>query len=115
MSDYKKLFGAIDGIEDIISAVNDEVWEYAEVYFQETKSAAALMRVAEKFGFESKAGIAGIPTAFYSKWGTKGAKIGFLAEYDALDALNQKCGVAVKQSSDGHTEGDPGHGCGHNS
>ena len=64
MSDYKKLFGAIDGIEDIISAVNDEVWEYAEVYFQETKSAAALMRVAEKFGFESKAGIAGIPTAF---------------------------------------------------
>ncbi len=115
MSDYKKLFGAIDGIEDIISAVNDEVWEYAEVYFQETKSAAALMRVAEKFGFESKAGIAGIPTAFYSKWGTKGPKIGFLAEYDALDALNQKCGVAVKQASDGHTEGDPGHGCGHNS
>ena len=51
MSDYKKLFGAIDGIEDIISAVNDEVWEYAEVYFQETKSAAARRRVAEKFGF----------------------------------------------------------------
>ena len=115
MADKKKLFEAIDSVADDISGVNDEVWEYAEVYFAETKSARALIKVADKFGFETESGIAGIPTAFVSKWGTKGPKIGILAEYDALDALNQKCGVAVREASDGHTESQPGHGCGHNS
>ncbi len=115
MIDNTKLFKAIDDIENVINDVNDEIWEYAEVYFQETKSAAALIRVAESFGFTTESGIAGIPTAFYCKWGTKGPKIGFLAEYDALDALNQKCGVPEKMPSDGHSMTEPGHGCGHNS
>ncbi len=115
MADYRKLFDAIDGIESVISAVNDEVWEYAELYFKETRSADALIRVAEQYGFTTEKGIAGIPTAFYSKWGDKGPRIGFLAEYDALDALNQKCGVPVREPSEGHTESQPGHGCGHNS
>ena len=114
MIDNKKLFAGIDEIGDIIASVNDEVWNYAEVYFRETKSAAALIRTAEQFGFETEAGIAGIPTAFVCKWGTKGPKIGILAEYDALDALRQECGVAVKKADEGHAESEPGHGCGHN-
>ncbi|MBQ8605035.1 MAG: amidohydrolase [Oscillospiraceae bacterium] len=115
MIDNKKLFAAVDSVADVIARVNDEVWQAAEVYFKEYKSAQALAKAAEEFGFETEMGVSGIPTAFVSKWGTKGPKIGILAEYDALDALSQKQGVAEKMPADGRVEGEPGHGCGHNS
>ena len=115
MIDNKKLFDAVDSVADVIARVNDEVWQAAEVYFKEYKSAQALAKAAEEFGFETEMGVSGIPTAFVSKWGTKGPKIGILAEYDALDALSQKRGVAEKMPADGRTEGQPGHGCGLNS
>lgn len=115
MIDNKKLFEAVDNIQDIITDVNDEIWEYSEVYFKEYKSAEALSKTAEKFGFITEMGVSGIPTAFVSKCGNKGPKIGILAEYDALDSLCQEKGIAEKKPSNGHNEGEPGHGCGHNS
>ncbi len=111
----KKLFKAVDNIKDIITNVNDKIWEYSEIYFKEYKSAQTLAMTAEQFGFSTTMGISGIPTAFVSKWGEKGPKIGILAEYDALDSLCQAKGIAEKKPSNGHNDGDPGHGCGHNS
>ncbi len=115
MIDNKKLFAAVDEIADVIAKANDEVWQAAEVWFKEYKSARILTKAAEDFGFETEMGVSGIPTAFVCKWGTKGPKIGILAEYDALDALSQKEGVAEKMPADGRPEGFAGHGCGHNS
>ncbi len=115
MIDNKKLFGIVDGLADEIAKANDRVWEAAEVYFKEYKSAEALSKAAEKYGFTTDMGVSGIPTAFVCKWGEKGPKIGILAEYDALDSLTQKKGMAEKCPADGAKEGMPGHGCGHNS
>ncbi len=115
MIDNKKLFSYVDGIRDVIADANDKVWRAAEVYFKEYKSAQALTKAAEAYGFTTEMAVSGIPTAFVCKWGEKGPKIGILAEYDALDALTQKEGKTERAPADGCGEGAPGHGCGHNS
>ncbi len=115
MADIGKLRSIVDGLRDTIADVNDKVWKYSELYFKEFKSARTLAEVAEKHGFHTQMGVCGIPTAFVSSWGTEGPKIGILAEYDALDALSQKCGETEKCPDEGKSRGDPGHGCGHNS
>ena len=79
MIDNKKLYAIVDDLADVIANANDEVWQAAEVYFKEYKSADALVKAANDFGFETEMGVSGIPTAFVSKWGTKGPKIGILA------------------------------------
>ena len=115
MIDNKKLFSIVDNLSDVIAKANDDVWQAAEVYFKEYKSADVLSKAAEEYGFVTDMGVSGIPTAFVCKWGEKGPKIGILAEYDALDALSQKPGVAEKMPAEGCPDGYPGHGCGHNS
>ncbi|MEG2192443.1 MAG: amidohydrolase [Oscillospiraceae bacterium] len=115
MYNKEKLMANINGFEPVISDVNDKIWSYSEVYFKENRSALALSKAAEAEGFTTENGVCGIPTAFVSKWGAKGPKIGFLAEYDALPSLCQKCGATEKRPDEGHESGDAGHGCGHNS
>ena len=41
-----------------------QIWEYAELPFEEFKSAAALIEALKAEGFEIEEGIAGMPTAF---------------------------------------------------
>lgn len=115
MADVKKLSETVDKISELIAKVNDEVWSYGEVYFKEFKSSRRLAEACKENGFSVDMGICGIPTAFVCKWGEKGPKIGILAEYDALDGLNQRRGTDKKGACRGHSESDPGHGCGHNS
>ena len=115
MIDKNRLLARIDDVRDVIAKANDDVWNYAEVYFKEFQSADALAKAAQDFGFETEMGVCGMPTAFVCKWGKEGPKIGILAEYDALDALNQRSGCFEKQARENHAESDPGHGCGHNS
>ena len=115
MYNKEKLMTDIDSLEKVVSQVNDEIWDYSEIYFKESKSADALAKAAESEGFTTEMGVCGIPTAFVSKWGEKGPKIGFLAEYDALPSLSQKCGALEKCPASGHEAGEAGHGCGHNS
>ena len=99
MIDNKKLFSIVDNLAEVIAQANDDVWQAAEVYFKEYKSAQVLSEAAEKFGFTTEMGVSGIPTAFVCKWGEKGPKIGILAEYDALDALSQdKKGMEMKSN-----------------
>jgi len=90
-----------------------EIWEYAELPFEEFKSAAALIEALKAEGFEIEEGIAGIPTAFTAtfKNGTGKPVVGLLAEYDALWGLSQKAGCAVQEPV---VAGGSGHGCGHN-
>ena len=84
MIDNKKLFSIVDNLSDVIAKANDDVWQAAEVYFKEYKSADVLSKAAEEYGFVTDMGVSGIPTAFVCKWGEKGPKIGILAEYDAF-------------------------------
>ena len=49
---------------DTAVALAKEIWGYAELSYEETKSAGALIAALKKEGFSIEEGIAGIPTAF---------------------------------------------------
>ena len=108
----KELKDIVEKKNDIIKLINDEVWDYAELGFQEFKSAKLFEELLEKEGFTVNSGIGGMPTAFEATYGSGKPVIGITAEYDALPVLSQKSEV---------TEFSPvmkdacGHGCGHNS
>ena len=110
----------IQTIKDLVSTKADtavalakEIWGYAELSYEETKSAAALIAALKQEGFTIEEGIADIPTAFTATYQCGGGKpvVGFLAEYDALSGLSQKAGCPVQEPV---REGGAGHGCGHN-
>ena len=67
-----------------------QIWNYAEVGYKEVKSAALLQKTLSDNGFDVKAGVAGIPTAFVATYGSGKPVIGILAEYDALPGLSQE-------------------------
>ena len=86
-----------------------KIWEWAEVGYQEKRSAALLADALEAGGFRVERGVAGIPTAFIATIGSGKPVIGILGEYDALPGLSQQA-VPDRQARAGATAG---HGCGH--
>lgn len=86
-----------------------KIWNYAEVGYKEVQSSALLQKTLIDHGFDVKAGVAGIPTAFVATYGSGSPVIGILGEYDALPGLAQEA-TPTKKSIDGKTAG---HGCGH--
>ncbi|WP_159981701.1 MULTISPECIES: amidohydrolase [unclassified Novosphingobium] len=87
-----------------------QIWSWAEVGFQETKSSGLLQKDLKAAGFKVTPGVAGMPTAFVASFRTgDGPVIGILAEYDALP------GLAQAAEPERHAlDGIAGHACGHN-
>jgi aminobenzoyl-glutamate utilization protein B len=110
MSDKKRIIDLIDRKATRFTALNDRVWEYAEIRFGLKKSADALCAALEEEGFTIERGVAGMAHAFVATWGTGAPVIGILGEYDALPGLSQQAGLAEKKP---RTPGGSGHGCGH--
>ncbi|MBK5256217.1 MAG: amidohydrolase [Vicinamibacteria bacterium] len=108
--DRAKLLAAMDAKAAHYGDLSRKIWEYSEVGYKETKSAAAHVAELKAAGFEVQEGVAGIPTAFVASWGGGQPVIGMMAEYDALPGLSQQ-DIPEKKA---RVEGDPGHGCGHN-
>ncbi len=98
---------------DKAKALASEIWEYAELSYEEFRSAAALKDALKEQGFEIEENIAGMPTAFAARFvcGSGKPVVGLLAEYDALSGLSQKAGVPKQEAI---VSGGSGHGCGHN-
>ena len=90
--------------------VSRKIWEFAEVGYQETKSADLLKAELRQNQFTIQDGVAGMPTAFTASWGQGKPVIAVLGEYDALPSLSQDSIPERKPLLDG----GPGHGCGHN-
>ena len=113
MTQLEKIRSLVNKNAETSVRLAKEIWEYAELPFCETKSAAALIEALKQEGFTIEEGIADIPTAFTAtfKSGTGKPVIGLLAEYDALAGLSQKAGCP---SQDPVIPGGDGHGCGHN-
>ena len=111
MTDLEFISNVIHSKEDMILSISQNIWKYAELPYEETKSAALLCDVLRGEGFKVTEGVAGIPTAFTASFGSGKPVFGFLGEYDALDILSQEAGNPVKKPV---KEGAPGHGCGHN-
>jgi aminobenzoyl-glutamate utilization protein B len=99
----------IDANEESLRRVNRDIWSWAEVGLQETRSAKALIDLLEANGFTVEKGVAGMPTAFIASYGSGKPVIGILAEYDALPGLSQDVAPERRERA-GATAG---HGCGH--
>lgn len=98
----------LDANSETYSSIAQEIWGYAEMGYQEEKSAALLENTLEEAGFSINAGVAGIPTAFVAEYGSGAPVIAFLGEYDALPGLSQE---AVPEKTSAGKEA--GHACGH--
>jgi aminobenzoyl-glutamate utilization protein B len=94
--------------KDFYSTIAQKIWEYAEMGFQEEKSAAILQETLRNEGFTITKGVAGIPTAFIAEYGERKPVIAILGEYDALPGLSQEA-VPEKKSAGKAA----GHACGH--
>jgi aminobenzoyl-glutamate utilization protein B len=90
-------------------SIANQIWNLAEVGYQETQSSALLQSELTKAGFRVQAGVAGMPTAFVAEYGSGKPVIGILAEFDALPGLSQN--VATERSPIAGKSA--GHACGH--
>lgn len=108
-SETSRILASIDARRDTYADVAMQIWNFAEVGYQETKSSALLQAQLTAAGFTVKGGVADIPTAFVATYGSGRPVIGILGEFDALPALSQKA-LAERQPI---VAGAPGHACGH--
>lgn len=111
MTELEFINQIIQSKEDRMLEISSAIWSYAELPYEEFKSAALLQEVLRKEGFAVTENVAEMPTAFTASFGSGKPVFGFLGEYDALDILSQEAGNPHKKPI---TEGAPGHGCGHN-
>ncbi len=100
----------VEAEADRTERVAQQLWEFAELGYLETRSSGLMQAELEAEGFRLEQGIADIPTAFMAEWGEGGPVIAILAEMDALPGINQS-GLATRDPVDGK---GAGHACGHN-
>lgn len=108
--DTDRMLAAIDARAAQLADVAHQIWGFAEVGYQETKSSALLQEQLRSAGFDVKAGVAQIPTAFIASYGSGKPVIAIVGEFDALPGLSQEA-APTRQPV---LVGAPGHGCGHN-
>jgi aminobenzoyl-glutamate utilization protein B len=110
---YKKdVAQEVDGMREDIQKMNDTVFSFGELGFQEFETSKYLVDILRKNGFSVETGVAGIPTAFMATWGSGKPVIALGSDIDCIPQASNKPGVAYH---DPIIEGAPGHGEGHNS
>ncbi|MBO5923283.1 MAG: amidohydrolase, partial [Lentisphaeria bacterium] len=109
--DPQQFLQEIDTCKEEIFNISDSIWDFAELQFEETRSAELLCAHLEAHGFTVERGVGGMKTAFTATYGSTAPAIGILAEYDALSGLSQKANSVVPEVVPEMTSG---HGCGHN-
>jgi len=99
----------VDSRSEMFAETAQQIWDLAEVGYQENESSALLQAHLTEAGFKVEAGVAGMPTAFVAEWGSGSPVIGILAEFDALPGINQ-----ARSPEREPVEGKgAGHACGH--
>jgi aminobenzoyl-glutamate utilization protein B len=100
---------SIDQKSGQYAKVARQIWDLAEVGYQETESSKLLQGELRAAGFTVEAGVAGMPTAFVAHAGSGEPVIGILAEFDALPGITQD------DSPERHAleSKEAGHACGH--
>lgn len=86
-----------------------QLWNWAEVGYQEEQSSARLQKELRDAGFSIRSGVAEMPTAFVAEYGSGKPVIAILAEMDALPGVSQAA-VPERSPLRGRISG---HACGH--
>lgn len=104
----------VEKLSTLGQQINDMLFSFAELGFQEWETFNYLTTLLEKNGFKVQRGIAGVPTAWIATWSYGSGKplIALGSDVDCIPKASQKPGVAYH---DPLVEGAPGHGEGHNS
>ena len=105
------LTASIDAAKDRYAGIARQIWEHAELGYQEERSSALLQRTLADAGFTVRTGVAGMPTAFVASYGSGKPVIAIIGEFDALPGLSQAAGQSDRRPV---VAGAPGHACGHN-
>ena len=105
----KNIIKSLDTRSSEFGKMAHQIWELAEVGYQEFESSKILQEKLKEEGFEVEAGVAGIPTAFVATYGEGKPVIGVLAEFDALPGVSQQAVPYPKEREDCTA----GHACGH--
>ncbi len=108
----KEIIEEVDKKQSFSQQVNDMIFSFAELGFQEVETSNYLTNLLAKEGFTIQKGIAGIPTAWVATWGSGKPLIAIGSDIDCIPKASQKPGVAYH---DPIVDGAPGHGEGHNS
>ncbi|MDR6196658.1 hypothetical protein QE357_003710 [Siphonobacter sp. BAB-5404] len=90
----QELLVEIDKMKDFSAEMNDMVFSFGELGFQEHETSKYLTGILEKNGFTIQRGIGGIPTAWTATWGTGKPKIAVGSDIDCIPKASQKPGVA---------------------
>ncbi len=108
-ADEKWLLETVEKKIDPFADIAMQIWNYAEVGYQEYKSSELLQNKLKEEGFQVETGVAGIPTAFVASYGSGKPVIAILGEFDALPGVSQAA-VPYKEA---RPEVNAGHACGH--
>jgi aminobenzoyl-glutamate utilization protein B len=106
--DKKQVLQNLSNKFESYSDIAQQIWEFAELGYQEEKSVALLQRALANESFNITKGVAGMPTAFIAEYGEGYPIIAVLGEYDALPGLSQQA-IPEKKSANMIA----GHACGH--
>jgi aminobenzoyl-glutamate utilization protein B len=113
LEQYKKDVALeVDGMREDIQRMNDQVFSFGELGFQEFETSKYLTGILKKNGFTIQENLAGIPTAWMATWGNGKPVIAMGSDIDCIPQASQKPGVAWHEAI---IDGAPGHGEGHNS
>jgi aminobenzoyl-glutamate utilization protein B len=108
--DQAKLVKNVEAYASRMSEVALQIWSAPELGYLEQKTSALLQSELKAAGFTIETGVAGMPTAFVARAGTReGPVIALLAEIDALPGLSQAASPERKPIANQ----DAGHACGH--
>ena len=105
---------AVDERTKLAQEINDSLFSFSELAFQEHETARYLTEILEKEGFEIQRSVAGLPTGWVARWtnGNGGPVIALGSDIDGIPKANQKPGIPWREPL---VAGAPGHGEGHNS
>ncbi len=106
------VLAGVESRKKLSQVMNDTVFSFGELGYQEFETGKYLTGVLEQNGFTIQRNVAGMPTGWVARWGSGKPVIAMGSDIDDIPQASQLPGVAYKQPI---VEGAPGHGEGHNS
>ncbi|MGH9243706.1 MAG: M20 family metallopeptidase, partial [Acidimicrobiales bacterium] len=92
MSAQEQITKAVDGARDALVRLSHDLHGYAEIAFEEHRSARRVAEILADHGFTVDDRACDLDTAFVATAGSGDLTIGICAEYDALPGIGHACG-----------------------
>ena len=102
----------VDARAKLAQEINDSLFSYSELGFQEEETRRYLTALLEREGFTVEQEVSGIPTAWWASWGSGKPVIALGTDVDGIPKSSQMPGKLAREPI---VPGAPGHGEGHNS